>query len=150
MEMTVSDDTKPLILLVEDSERNVRLMREILQGNGYRVAVAADGFQAIETARNLQPCLILMDVQLPRMDGLTATGKLRQDPATADIPIVALTAHAMPEHRQQAVDAGCSSYISKPISYRSFLDEIAELLAQTRRAASPREIDYVTDAAPRT
>ena len=128
MNESLAESSGPLILLVEDNERNARLMAEILLTNGYRLNLATDGLQAIEAARTLHPDLILMDLQLPLLDGLTATTRLRADPATAGIPIVALTAHAMAEHRERLLDAGCCSYISKPISYRSFLEEISHVL----------------------
>jgi len=126
---TVPEKTdRPRVLLVEDNDRNIRLIEEILRANRYEVAVATNGLQAIEAAQALQPDLILMDLQLPEMDGLTATRRLRSNPVTAAIPILALTAHVMAEHRQQLLEAGCCGYISKPISYRTFLEEVAKAL----------------------
>src|SRR3972149_1477195 len=129
--MTTSSDkaARPLLLLVEDNAKNVRLFEEILGANGYRVSVATEGEQAVELARTLQPQLILMDLQLPGMDGCTAAEKLKADPRTSEIPIIALTAHPMPEHRRQMLDAGCAGYIAKPISYKPFLAEIASALS---------------------
>lgn len=128
--MSISPDVSggPLVLVVEDNERNARLTTEILGGNGYQVVVAAEGRQAIELARTLQPQLILMDVQLPGMDGVAVTRILKRDAETAEVPIIAVTAHAMPEHRKQLIDAGCCSYVSKPISYCQFLGEIQRVL----------------------
>jgi CheY-like chemotaxis protein len=117
-----------MILLVEDNAINARLMKEILLTNGYRVTHAKDGIQGVEAAREVRPDLILMDLQLPRLDGMSATRIIRADPATAGIPIVALTAHALDDHRQQMLAIGCCEYITKPISYQAFLDMIARIL----------------------
>ena len=129
MSATITDSAAPLVLLVEDNDRNARLVGEILRGNGYQCVVATDGPEALEAAQTHRPQLILMDLQLPGMDGLTVTRKLKADLDTADVPVVALTAHAMPEHRAALLEAGCCSYISKPISYRPFLAEIARVLS---------------------
>lgn len=123
-----TDNSGALILLVEDNERNARLVSEILQVNGYRLVVATDGRQAVDAAHKHRPQLILMDLQLPGMDGLTVTRQLKADLETVDIPIIALTAHAMPEDRARTLDAGCCAYISKPITYRPFVAEISRIL----------------------
>jgi CheY-like chemotaxis protein len=124
-----SDRTSgPLILLVEDNAINARLVKEILMANGYRITHAKDGLQGVETAREVRPDLILMDLQLPRLDGMSATRIIKADPSTAGIPIVALTAHAMDDHRQQMLASGCCEYVTKPISYQPFLDMIARVL----------------------
>ena|SRR3972149_6316008 len=125
---TATENSGALILLVEDNERNARLVSEILQVNGYRTVVAIDGWQAVEATHEHRPQLILMDLQLPGMDGLTVTRQLKADPETAEIPIIALTAHAMPEDRARTLDAGCCAYISKPINYRPFVAEIGRIL----------------------
>jgi CheY-like chemotaxis protein len=130
-----TDNGIALILLVEDNERNARLVSEILQANGYRLVVATDGWQALDAARKHLPQLILMDLQLPGMDGLTVARRLKADPETAGIPIVALTAHAMPEDRARTLDAGCCAYISKPINYRPFVAEIARILSGSLQPA---------------
>lgn len=119
---------EPLVLLVEDNERNARLVNEILLANGYRLVVATDGRQAIQAAHEHRPQLILMDLQLPGMDGLTVTRQLKANLETAEIPVVALTAHAMPDDRAKTLEAGCCSYISKPINYRSFVAEVGRVL----------------------
>lgn len=118
-----------LVLLVEDNDRNARLVGEILRANGFQVAVARTGMQALETAAAAQPRLILMDLQLPDIDGLSVTRRLKESDKTATIPVIAVTAHAMPEHREQMLAAGCCAYIPKPISYRPFLNEIQRVLA---------------------
>jgi two-component system cell cycle response regulator DivK len=121
---------KPLILLVEDNERNSRLFTEILLANGCRLALASDGYQCLDAVRQERPHLILMDLQLPGMDGISVIRHLREDPNMAGIPIIALTAHAMPEHRERLLAAGCCSYITKPISYHPFLREIRRVLSE--------------------
>src|SRR5262245_51313047 len=118
----------PLILLVEDNERNARLFTEILTTNGYRLALASGGPQCLKIVSQLRPQLILMDLQLPGMDGVEVLSRLKADTGTADIPVIALTAHAMPEHRELFLAAGCCAYISKPISYHPFLREIRRVL----------------------
>jgi two-component system cell cycle response regulator DivK len=127
--MTGSDEAA-FILLVEDNERNARLFTEILLANGYRLSVARDGKECLNTVKRQLPNLILMDLQLPGIDGLTVIRHLREDSRTSEIPIIALTAHAMPEHRERFLAAGCCAYITKPISYRPFLDEIDRVLRE--------------------
>ena len=135
MSVMPEEQNRPLILVVEDNERNARLTTEILEANGYRVVVAREGKHALDAAETLRPQLILMDVQLPGMDGMTVTRILKSQPQTADIPIIAVTAHAMPEHRQQLLDVGCCSYITKPISYHQFVEEIGRVLHAECRTA---------------
>jgi CheY-like chemotaxis protein len=125
----------PLVLLVEDNERNARLMKEILATYHFRTLVAGDGVQAIRMAQTEHPHLILMDMQLPVLDGLAATRRLKADPETASIPIIALTAHAMPDQRTKLLEAGCCSYISKPFSLHPFLEELSRVLDQHHRVA---------------
>lgn len=116
------------ILLVEDIELNRDLIEQLLEDD-YRVITAADGAQGIEMARTERPDLILMDMSLPEIDGWEATRRLKADPATAAVPIVALTAHAMQGDEERARAAGCDDYITKPIDedllfakLRAFLD----------------------------
>ncbi len=116
------------ILLVEDIELNRDLIEQLLEDD-YVVITAADGAQGIEMAREQQPDLILMDMSLPEIDGWEATRRLKADPATAAMPIVALTAHAMQGDEERARAAGCDDYITKPIDedllfakLRAFLD----------------------------
>jgi CheY-like chemotaxis protein len=108
------------ILVVEDNERNLKLVRDILQFAGYEVISARSGEQGVAFAREQAPDLVLMDLQLPAMDGTEALRILREDPLTRDIPIVAVTAFAMKDDRERALDAGFDSYIEKPISVRTF------------------------------
>jgi CheY-like chemotaxis protein len=108
------------ILIVEDSALNRKLVTTILQFYGYNLLIAMDGEDAIEIATREQPDLILMDMQLPKISGYDATQTLKSQPETADIPIVALTAHAMEDERERAMTARCDGYITKPIDTRAF------------------------------
>jgi len=116
------------ILIIEDNRRNMLLIRDLLQMHGLRTLEAVDGEEGIARAKAERPDLILMDLQLPGMDGLTATRLLRQDPVTAEIPVVALTAHAMMGDRERALEAGCNGYIPKPIDTRHFLAQVQAFL----------------------
>ena len=106
------------ILIVEDNENNRSLFRDILTFHGYNVSVAADGQEGVALARELMPDLILMDIQMPGMDGLTAGGILKGDPATSGLKIVAITSFAMRGDQEKILAAGFDGYLSKPISTR--------------------------------
>lgn len=106
------------ILVVEDNENNRRLLRDILTFHGHEVLVAADGQEGVVMARELMPDLILMDIQMPGMDGMTATGILKGDPATSGLKIIALTSFAMQGDREKFLEAGFDGYLSKPINTR--------------------------------
>lgn len=108
------------ILLVEDNERNRKLARTILEFRGYTVIECDDGAPALELARRHKPALVLMDIQLPTVDGITALGRLRADPETAAIPVVAVTASVTPGERDRVVAAGFNGYVSKPIDVATF------------------------------
>jgi len=108
------------ILLVEDNERNRKLVRTILEFRGYEVIECDDGAPSLELARAHKPALVLMDIQLPTMDGITALGRLRADPDTAAIPVVAVTASVTPGERDRVVAAGFNGYVSKPIDVATF------------------------------
>ena len=103
------------LLLVEDNEDNRTIYSTLLRHLGYEVIEAQNGVQAIELARSERPDLILMDISIPEMDGWEATRILRGDPVTKDVPIVALTAHALEDDRERAAEVGFSSYLAKPI-----------------------------------
>jgi CheY-like chemotaxis protein len=118
-----------LVLVVEDNEANQLLVRAVLELEGIDVRIAGSGPEALDVLRECVPQLILMDVQLPGQDGLTLTRLIKADPATAAIPIVALTAHAMTGDRELALDAGCIAYISKPIDTRTFGLQVQQLLS---------------------
>jgi len=116
------------ILIVEDNEANMRLARLLLVNAGHSVLGAADAETGLTLAREKQPALILMDIQLPGMDGLAATSLLKQDPHTAHIPVIALTAMAMKEDRDKTLRAGCDAYIIKPLRYKELYQVIDTLL----------------------
>ena len=116
------------ILVVEDNEANQMLARAVLELEGYAVEVAGSAAEAFDVLGARQPDLILMDVQLPGEDGLSATRRLKADPATALIPVVALTAHAMTGDRDLALNAGCAGYIAKPIDTRTFGAQVRQFL----------------------
>ena len=117
-----------LILIVEDNERNRKLVRDVLAFHGYRLAEAETGEDGVRLARELHPQLVLMDIQLPGMDGIAALGQLRSDPATRAIPVIAVTASAMTQDRQKIMAAGFDGYQSKPIRVREFLDAVRQAL----------------------
>ncbi|WDU65043.1 response regulator [Pseudomonas poae] len=118
------------ILIVEDNEANMRLARLLLMNAGHTVVWAADAESGLTLAREKQPALILMDIQLPGMDGLAATSLLKQDPHTAHIPVIALTAMAMKEDREKTRLAGCDAYVIKPLRYKELYQVIDSLLQQ--------------------
>ena len=113
-----------IILIVEDNMANQLLVSAVLDREGYRLELAGSAVEARAVLDRGLPNLILMDVQLPGMDGLTFTRELKADPATSHIPVVALTALAMAGDRERALGAGCAGYISKPINTRTFADEV--------------------------
>jgi CheY-like chemotaxis protein len=117
-----------LILIVEDNEANRLLAGAVLEREGYRVEMAGNAEEALQKLANGSPDLILMDVQMPGMDGLTLTRRLKGDARTANIPVVALTALAMMGDRERTLEAGCSGYISKPINTRTFASEVSKYL----------------------
>lgn len=120
--------TTPLVLLVEDNDDNRIIYSTILTHAGYRVEEVMDGEAAIEQARALRPAIILMDVSIPKIDGWQATQQLKADAATANIPIIALTAHALQSDRQKAADIGFDEYISKPAPPGDVLSAVQRLL----------------------
>jgi len=123
---------KKLFLVVEDFEDSRFMMRKLLEMAGYQVVEATDGEQAVEVAVEERPALILMDLSLPRLDGLAATRKIRKQKGLGKVPIVAVSAHDSPESRQEALDAGCNEYVAKPIDF----DQLNTLLERfvTKRA----------------
>ncbi len=112
------------ILLVEDNEINRRLAVFLLRSQGYQVREATTAEEALEVLKTDRPGLILMDVQLPDMDGLEVTRKLKENPSTRDIPVVAITSYAMKGDREEALVAGCTDYITKPIDKTTFLQRV--------------------------
>ena len=118
------------ILYVEDNPQNMRLVRKILKHAGYEVLEAEDGLSGIEMTKSHQPDLILMDVNLPDIDGLEATQRIRKLPEFATTPIIALTANAMVGDREKALQAGCDGYLPKPISKTELLKTVSEYLTE--------------------
>jgi CheY-like chemotaxis protein len=116
------------ILVIEDNEQNLYLVTFILEKSGYRVIPARDGREGLDLANKVEPALILLDIQLPLMDGYAVARELRKSPALADIPIVAVTSYAMMGDREQALAAGCTSYIEKPINPETFIKDIGKYL----------------------
>jgi CheY-like chemotaxis protein len=116
------------LLLVEDNEMNRDMLSRRLMRKGHEVEIAVDGQEGIEMARALGPDLILMDMSLPVVNGWEAARRLKADPATASIPVIALTAHAMSDDRQKALEAGCDDYDTKPVDLPRLLDKIQRLL----------------------
>jgi len=114
------------VLVVEDNEKNMKLFRDVLQASGYRLLEAATGERGLELAAEHQPNLVLMDIQLPDIDGVEALGRLRADARTASIPVVALTAQAMHGDRERFLDAGFDGYISKPVDVVEFVKTVKE------------------------
>ena len=114
------------VLVVEDNEKNMKLFRDVLEASGYRLLEATTGEQAMELAVEQQPNLVLMDIQLPDIDGVDALGRLRADARTASIPVVALTAQAMHGDRERFLDVGFDAYISKPVDIVEFVRTVKE------------------------
>jgi two-component system cell cycle response regulator DivK len=118
------------VLIVEDNPANMKLATFLLQSAGHTVLSATDAEAGLTLARGEQPNLILMDIQLPGMDGLEATGLLKRDEATSAIPVIALTALAMKGDEERIRAAGCDGYVAKPMDYQDFLATIAAQLAR--------------------
>ncbi|HMF47125.1 MAG TPA: response regulator [Candidatus Saccharimonadales bacterium] len=121
---------KDTILIVDDNPVNMKLIRILLTGEGYDVRIAADAKEALEVLTEVHPSLILMDIQLPGIDGLELTRRLKAEPTTRDITIVGLTAYAMKGDEERILAAGCDGYIAKPIDTRTLPDYIKGHLAK--------------------
>ena len=117
-----------LILIVEDNEKNLKLVRDLLQVSGYQTLESITAEDGIIVARESQPALILMDIQLPGMNGIEALKVLRADPITRKIPVIAVTASVMTQDSQEIMAAGFNGYQRKPIEIKGFLDEVRRLL----------------------
>ena len=128
-----------VILIVEDDPLSLELFRDLLEASGYTTLEATDGRQGVELAKEKKPDLILMDIQLPVMDGLEAASILKADPATKNIPIIALTAYAMEEDEERALQAGSDGYLTKPIRIEEFLEEVAKYLGNEERVKGRKE-----------
>jgi two-component system cell cycle response regulator DivK len=117
-----------LILIVEDNEKNMKLVRDVLQVKGYATLEAVTAEDGIKLAIEHKPDLVLMDIHLPGMNGIEALGVLRADPATASIPVIAVTASVMQQDRKLITDAGFEAYVGKPINLKEFLDAVRSML----------------------
>ena len=116
------------ILYVEDNPDNVYMLTRRLKKKGFELIIAGDGQEGIDKAIEENPDLILMDLSLPTMDGWTATAKIKEIEQVRDIPIIALSAHAMPEHRDRALKAGCSDYDTKPVDIKRLLSKMGQYI----------------------
>jgi two-component system cell cycle response regulator DivK len=116
------------ILIVEDNDKNMKLVRDILQAKGYATLEAVTGEDGIRLAREHRPALVLMDIQLPGINGIEALRRLRADARTASIPVIAVTASVMASDRRQIADAGFDDYVPKPISLKPFFDAVRRVL----------------------
>jgi len=119
---------KRTILVIEDNEQNLYLVTFILEKHGYETIQARDGREGIELASQVNPALILLDIQLPVMDGYTVARELKSNPALADVPIVAVTSYAMVGDSEKILAAGCTGYIEKPINPETFMEEVERYL----------------------
>ncbi|PYM96768.1 MAG: response regulator [Candidatus Rokuibacteriota bacterium] len=123
-----------LILIVEDNDKNLKLVRDVLRHQGYQTIEAGTGEDGVRLAKERGPALVLMDIQLPGIDGITALGQLRADPATRAIPVLAVTASAMTHDRTKIMAAGFDGYQTKPIRVRDFIEAVRATL--DRRAGA--------------
>jgi two-component system cell cycle response regulator DivK len=121
-----------LILIVEDNEKNMKLARDLLQYHGFTIIEATNAEDGVALAREKKPKLVLMDIQLPGIDGVTALGQLREDETTATIPVVAMTASVMKEDRERFDKAGFDGFITKPIDVRAFPQQVRDAIAKGR------------------
>ena len=120
------------VLVVEDNERNLKLVRDVLQYAGYEIIEASTGEEGVELAQSLSPDVILMDLQLPDIDGMEALRRIRKSPVTADVPVVAVTAFAMQDDRARVFDAGFDGYLEKPLSVRELPAQVQQFLTARR------------------
>jgi CheY-like chemotaxis protein len=131
-------DTTPRerILVVEDNRLNRELVVDLLEAEGYTVLEAQDGTALIERVKAEQPELLLLDLQLPAVDGLTLALQLKADPVTEGIPVLVTTAYAQVGNKERVLAAGCSGFVTKPLDVRAFVQTVSRLLGQSRRASA--------------
>jgi two-component system, cell cycle response regulator DivK len=120
------------ILIVEDNEKNMKLVRDILQHHGHEVVEATTGSEGVRLAQERQPDLVLMDIQLPDIDGITALRRIREDQALDAVPVLAVSASVMPDDQHKIVSSGFDAYLTKPISLKPFLATVARFLKDGR------------------
>jgi len=123
--------SRPLILVIEDNLDNRTLLKDMLSTMSYDVIEAANGEEGVEIATNKKPSLILLDLSLPRKDGWIAAREIKNEPSTAHVPIIALTAHAMKGDRERALEVGCDDYVSKPIDIVALISKLKTYLTNT-------------------
>ena len=128
------------ILLVEDEPKNMKLLRDLLQRFGYEILEASDGEEGVKSAGEKIPNLILMDIMMPKMDGLEATRIIKANTQTKQIPIIALTSYAMKGDRERTIEAGCDGYIAKPIDIQEVLKTIEHFLTIKEKEFSPDKL----------
>ena len=133
---TRSDGAGSTVLVVEDFDDSRFILKVMLELRGYRVVEASDGLQAIEVARRERPDLVLMDLNLPLLDGFAATRRIRELDGLRDVPVVALTAHVTPDYRSKAVAAGCDELISKPINIARLEETLRRLTSADKELAA--------------
>ena len=121
------------ILIVEDNEKNMKLVRDILQHKGYATLEAGTGGEGVRLARERRPDLILMDIQLPDIDGIAALREIRQDKALDATPVLAVSASVMPDEQHKVVTSGFDAFITKPINLKQFVDTVQRFLASGRK-----------------
>jgi two-component system cell cycle response regulator DivK len=121
-----------LILIIEDNDKNLKLVRDVLQVKGYATIEAVNAEDGLVLARERKPDLILMDIQLPGMNGIEALGVLRADPVTAGIPVAAVTASVMAHDRNKITEAGFDAYVGKPINLKEFLDTVRRMVENAK------------------
>ena len=148
--MTPDRKDPPLILVVEDYDDAREMYVEYLTFTGFNVESATNGLEAIEMTQRLKPDLVLMDLALPKLDGWEATRRLKSDPATAGIPVIALTGHALAGHAERAREAGCDSFITKPCVPDELVAEISRVLGISSPAGQPAtgRPDHASQPAP--
>lgn len=120
------------VLVVEDFDDTRRMMRQFLESGGYRVVEASDGREAVETARRTRPALVLMDLNLPVLDGFTATLRIREDEQIRHTPVIAVTAYDTPEFRAAAKAVGCDEYVAKPLDFDKLMTLLERLIPNSR------------------
>jgi two-component system, cell cycle response regulator DivK len=122
------ENNRITVLLVEDNEDNLAVYRTILDHVGYHVIEARDGQEGLARATEDKPDIVLMDISIPKIDGWEVTRRLKSDPETRDIPVVALTAHALDEDREKAFSVGCDGYLAKPVEPRKVVEEVRRFI----------------------
>ncbi len=132
IEQSAHPSSRPVVLLIEDNFMNRDMLARRLQRRGFRTLDAEDGLRGLQTARQEKPDLILLDISLPEMDGYEVARRLKSEPETSAIPIIALTAHALSEDRDKALNAGCDAYAIKPVDFPALLDTMRRLLGASQ------------------